>query len=134
MNIYKKNSIKIVLIAIIVLMLLTTTVYARRVGEFSRFRVTRWGNKTGYLLKEGSNGSPYVLNLYPCNDLSPIRIKNFIVNYYDSRRSQENLLKCGDRAEYSNWASQNYSYALKMYRENWWDGDIIITGSWSPDR
>ena len=58
---------KIILFSIIILItLFTNIVFARRIGEFSSFRVSFWGNRrTGFLLKEGSDGSNYVLNLWP---------------------------------------------------------------------
>ena len=113
---------KIIFFSIIILItLFTNIVFARRIGEFSRFRVSFWGDRTGFLLKEGSDGSDYVLNLWPSRELAAIKIKNYLINKNGSMRSYNNLLECGKRGTFSNWASRGYSYALKMHRENWWD-------------
>lgn len=117
-------------LALIILLALSTYTYARQIGEFSDFKITRNGEKTGYLLKIGNTGSNYILNLYPCRELSPMKVKHFLVNIQDNRRSDVHLLTCGERWNFSNWASQNYSYSLRMSRENWWDGPAYITGSW----
>ena len=114
---------KIIFVSIIILItLFTNIVFARRIGEFSSFRVSFWGNRrTGFLFKEGSDGSNYVLNLWPSREFKPIKVKNYLINTNGSRRSDDNLLECGRRGTFSNWASRGYSYALKMHRENWWD-------------
>ena len=72
-------------------------------------------------MKEGSDGSNYVLNLWPSREHAPIKIRNYLVNTNGSRRSNNHLLECGKRGTFSNWASKGYSYSLKMHRENWWD-------------
>ena len=114
---------KIIFFSIIILItLFTNIVFARRIGEFSSFRVSFWGNRrTGFIFKEGSDGSNYVLNLWPSREFKPIKVKNYLINTNGSRRSDDNLLECGRRGTFSNWASRGYSYALRMNRENWWD-------------
>lgn len=114
---------KIIFFSIIILItLFTNIVFARRIAEFSRFRVSFWGNRrTGFLLKEGPSGSNYVLNLDPSRNLSPIKIKNYLINVNGEERSNTHLVECGRRESLSNWASRGYSYALRMNRENWWD-------------
>ena len=114
---------KIIFFSIIILItLFTNIVFARRIGEFSSFRVSFLGNRrTGFLFKEGSDGSNYVLNLWPSREFKPIKVKNYLINTNGSRRSDDNLLECGRRGTFSNWASRGYSYALRMNRENWWD-------------
>lgn len=114
---------KIIFFSIIILItLFTNIVFARRIGEFSSFRVSFWGNRrTGFLLKEGADGSNYVLNLWPSREFKPIKVKNYLINTNGSRRSDVNLVECGKRGICSNWASRGYSYALRMNRENIWD-------------
>lgn len=114
---------KIIFFSIIILItLFTNIVFARRIGEFSSFRVSFWGNRrTGFLLKEGADGSNYVLNLWPSREFKPIKVKNYLINTNGSRRSDDNLVECGKRGICSNWASRGYSYALRMNRENIWD-------------
>ena len=118
-----KMNKKIIFVSIIILItLFTNIVFARRIGEFSSFRVSFWGNRrTGFLLKEGADGSNYILNLWPSREFKPIKVKNYLVNTNGSRRSDDNLVECGKRGICSNWASRGYSYALRMNRENWWD-------------
>lgn len=125
---------KFLLSVIIILISLVGYVSARQIGEFSHFRVSRGGNTTEYLLKEGASDSPYILNLRPSRNFRPIRIKNMLLNTRWDKRSDEHILECGERGEFSNWGSKGYSYCMKMSRENWWDGDIFIVGSWSPDK
>ena len=114
---------KIIFFSIIILItLFTNIVFARRIGEFSSFRVSFWGNRrTGFLLKEGADGSNYVLNLWPSREFKPIKVKNYLINTNGYRRSDDNLVECGKRGICSNWASRGYSYALRMNRENIWD-------------
>ncbi|MFM1580759.1 hypothetical protein ABGF48_00895 [Helcococcus bovis] len=130
-----KNIKKIIISSLIFAFILSSTyVFARKIGEFSNFRIVySWGD-TGYLTKEyNGSSSKYVLNLYPSEDLAPINIMNVLANYNNNERSTRNLTRCGKREEYSNWASKGYDYKLRMSRENFWDGAIAITGSWSPD-
>lgn len=112
-------------------MFASTTAFAREIGEFSNFRVTSSYAKTGYLTKAVSNRN-YVINLEPSRSLS-IKIKNRIVNSNGEGRSDVYRSTCGFRYSYSNWASGGYIYALQMSRENWFDGPVALTGSWSPD-
>lgn len=67
---------KIIFFSIIILItLFTNIVFARRIGEFSSFRVSFWGDKTGYLLKEGSDGSNYVLNLWHLENMHQLKLE-----------------------------------------------------------
>lgn len=128
----KKNCVKIAGLMLAVAMFTSTTAFAREIGEFSNFRVTSSYTQTGYLTKEVSNRN-YVINLEPSRNLSNIKIKNRIVNSNGEARSDEYRSTGGYRYSYSNWASGGYIYALQMSRENWYDGAVAVTGSWSPD-
>ena len=128
----KKNNFRILTLSLgILLILLSTNVIARQIGEFSEFKVSRWDHKTGFLYKEKEGD--YVLNLKPSRDLHPIKVKNTLFNVNNRRRSDVHRLTCGERWHFSNWGSKGYSYCLNLTRENIWDGEIFITGSWSPD-
>lgn len=129
-----KNIKKIILIVFAIMICATSYVFARQIGEFNEFKITYRGERTGFLLKEGQNGSPFILNLYPSRDLRPMVVRYWMENVNGRRRSDIHRLECGYRNENSNWASQGYSYALKMARENLWDKEAYITGSWSPDK
>lgn len=129
-----KNIKKIILIVFAIMICVTSYGFAKQIGEFTEFKITYRGERTGFLLKEGPNGSPFILNLYPSRDLRPMAVKYWMENVNGRRRSDTHRLECGYRNENSNWASQGYSYALKMARENWWDKEAYITGSWSPDK
>lgn len=129
-----KNIKKIILIVFAIMICATSYVFAKQIGEFSEFKITYRGERTGFLLKEGQNGSPFILNLYPSRDLRPMAVRYWMENVNGRRRSDIHRLECGYRNENSNWASQGYSYALKMARENFWDKEAYITGSWSPDK
>lgn len=91
-----------------------------------------FGIYAGYLTKAVNNRN-YVINLEPSRSLSNIKIKNRIVNSNGDARSEEYRSTCGFRYSYPNWASGGYIYALQMSRENWFDGAVALTGSWSPD-
>ncbi len=129
-----KNIKKIILIVLAIMICVTSYVFAKQIGEFNEFKITYRGERTGFLLKEGQNGSPFILNLYPSRDLRPMVVRYWMENVNGRRRSDIHRLECGYRNENSNWASQGYSYALKIARENWWDLTAYITGSWSPDK
>lgn len=133
----KNTKIKIriaIYTAILIFIIISSTVFARQIGEFAEFKITYSGNLTGFLLKIGEDNSPFILNLNPSRDLSPIVVRYRMENINERRRSDEHRLQCGYRNENSNWASKGYSYVLRMARENWWDGTSYITGSWSPDK
>lgn len=116
----------------ILVLMLTITIFGREIGEFTNFRITYGGDKTGYLLKNNDNDD-YVLNLKPSENLAPMNVGHVLLNTNDEKRSGYTLLRCGQRGSYSNWGSSDYVYALRLSRQNWWDSPAYITGSWSPD-
>lgn len=123
---------KTIIMQSILVLMLTITIFGREIGEFTNFRITYNGEKTGYLLKNNDNDD-YVLNLKPSENLAPMNIGHVLLNTNDEKRSGYTLLRCGQRGSYSNWGSSDYVYALRLSRQNWWDSPAYITGSWSPD-
>lgn len=110
-------------------MLMTPIVLARSIGSFS-ISMSGFYYNSGLLLKE-KNGS-HVLNLD--SRKNNIKVKNVLRNSGNEDRSQVYMLSTGSRKEYANWASKGYSYKISMARENWFDVQTIVTGSWSPDK
>lgn len=132
---FRKKVNKILVFMLILIIAFVGKTLARQIKELVEFKVTYIGNNTGKLLKEGPDNSPFVVNLRPCRELSPIKIHATLYNAYNKRRSKEHVgVECGDRKEFDNWASRGYLYYVRLARENIWDGAIAITGSWSPDR
>ena len=122
---------KILLIPVLVF-ICCTTVEARQIRSFNNFAINgRTFERTDYLTKENNYG--YVLNLNPCRDLSPNKVRFRLVNSNGQVRSNEYFLECGQRGAYADWATPGYIYALEMKRENFFDFTMRITGSWSPD-